>query len=168
MKKSRMILTVLAAALIVTVSIGTALAYFTTYTMISGKAPVDAGPTTTIEEFYDGSKHVIIHNTSEDGVAVFVRARAYSIYELSYSGACWTKKGEYWEYGSVVEAGEDAGELVIAINGVPKADMENMLQHFNVVVVYEAVPARYDENGEPYADWTQKVIKVTEQEGNGG
>ena len=167
MKKSRMILTAVAIALIVTLSIGSAMAYFTTYTTVEGKAPLTAGPTTTVEEYYDGYKHIIIHNTSDDGITVFVRAKAFSKYALTASGEQWTKDGDYWVCSKPIEAGDDAPELVIAIEGVPEADLENVMQSFNVVVVYEAVPARYHEDGTPYADWTQKITKVTEQEGNG-
>ena len=36
-------------------------------------------------------------------------------------------------------------------------------ESFNVIVVYEAVPVKYDTEGEPVADWTQKIIEFKEQ-----
>ena len=46
--------------------------------------------------------------------------------------------------------------------GIPKVEIPEDGDSFNVIVVYEAVPARYHEDGTAYADWTQQIETFTE------
>ncbi len=50
--------------------------------------------------------------------------------------------------------GEETPELLVKIKDHPKDENG---QEFNVVVIYESTPVRYDENGNPYFDWSQKL-----------
>ncbi len=107
------------------------------------------------EEFYDWTKHVLIES-NENNEPMYIRAIAFcpSNIELVYSGEMWTQGDEgYYYYSDVLGSGEATTELNIQIWNVPvEYVMEG--EQFNVIVVYEAVPVLYTEEGEAYADWT--------------
>ena len=154
MKKhyNKKILSLAAAALVLTagVSAGKAMAYFTTYAEASGSAVLNLGTTTTIpdEEVKDWVKHVTIENTGE--YECYVRARAYAgaEYNLDYITGDWRDGGDGWYYyATPLQPGERTSELQI------KIDKGNAAEEFNVIVVQEHTPVRYNEDG-PYAQWT--------------
>ena len=60
------------------ISAGTAMAYFTTYTQVSGTVPLSLGEIETIpdEEVTDWEKRVTIENTGD--MECFVRVRAFA------------------------------------------------------------------------------------------
>ena len=169
MKKNNILLTALAAVLILSLSIGSALAYFTDWTDADGGETVHAGSYTTIEEpkVENWIKHIVIKNTSDD-VCVFVRAKAYSTFNLTYSGSSWTAgSGGYYYYGGEgteillgpkgsvsPDPSDTAAELLVTITPPEKPQTGD---NFNVTVIYEAVQARYKDDGTAYADWTQPV-----------
>ncbi len=168
MKRRQILLTVLAVALVLSVSIGGAWAYLTARTSAKGGITVNAGPTTDITEPDVSSwvKHVVITN-DEDSSPVFVRARGYAgqLYTLTYSGDGWTDGGDGWWYcDEAVEPGGSTPELLVTIGGAP-ADPENG-QSFNVAVLYEATPAVYDASGEPAPDWDLTSDEGTTEGGN--
>lgn len=95
MKKSKWILTAFALIMVLGLSIGTAMAYFTTFVTAQGGMTIRLGDTTTIEEpeVSDWEKHIVIHNQGPD--ACYVRAKAFagSTIQLDYSdksGGLWT------------------------------------------------------------------------------
>lgn len=180
MKKSKILLTVLAFSMVLGLSIGSAMAYFTTFVTAKGGVTIRLGDHTTITEpeVTDWTKHIVIHNDGPD--ACYVRAKAFagSTLKLTYtdlSGGLWTDGGDgYWYYDfdgetkgvQPVPAGEDTQELLVKIDGIPTdEDVKKGKEDFNVVVVYESVPALYDESGSPYADWTQEIQVDKELEG---
>ena len=171
MKKKNVFLTFLAAGLILTGSIGGARAYFTTYVEAQGGYPLSMGDETTVEEdFSNWTKHVAITREA-DSEPVYLRARAFcSAYELTYSDGSgkWTPGGDgYYYYSdssdlwtSVADTeGEEeqvrAEELLVQILNVPSGEAEQ--KDFNVVVVYETTPVRYNDAGNPYADWSSTL-----------
>ena len=107
MKKNRMLLLALAALLILTASVGSALAYFTCFTLKGGERPITVKPTTTItEEFDSWTKRVSISNT---GAPCFVRATAYIGEDLTitFSGENWRDGGDgYWYYEKILGTNE--------------------------------------------------------------
>lgn len=134
-------------------SVGSAMAYFTTYTQVNGGVTLSLGMTTTIpDETVDNwTKHVTIQNTGDYDCFVRVRAFAGAQYQdgLTYSGNNWSLADDgYYYYSQIVEAGtstEDVLDIRIA--------HENIDQDFNVIVVQESAPVIYDENGNPTGDW---------------
>ena len=189
-------LSLLATASILTMGINNALAYFTTYTSAEGGIPIHLGEERTeITETFDSrTKHVTITNDAGSG-PVYIRARAFCArYELTYKSVpegTWTQEngswnrivpegesGEYWYYKDIVEGGGSTTTLDVVIDipslsegtngeGTKPEDGES----FNVIVIYESTPVRYDENGEPYADWSGILDTVTDtgrMEGNTG
>ena len=142
------------AALFLTagLSVGSAMAYFTTYTQVSGGVSLSLGTTSTIPEetVEDWTKHVTIENTGDIDCFVRVRAFAGSQYQnsLVYSGENWSLAADgYYYYSEILSPGETSGELLIAID-----NMESN-QSFNVIVVQESAPVIYDGDGNPIGDW---------------
>lgn len=134
------------------ISAGTAMAYFTTYTQVSGTVPLSLGEIETIpdEEVTDWEKRVTIENTGDMECFVRVRAFAGSQYQdsLVYSGENWSLAADgYYYYREILSPGERSGELRIAIDNMESG------QSFNVIVVQESAPVIYDEKGNPAGDW---------------
>ena len=145
-----------AAALTLTASlgVGSAMAYFTTYTTASGGASLSLGNTVTVpeEQVSDWTKHVTVRNTGETDCYVRVRVFGGDRYQdsLQYSdeNGKWTPGEDgYYYYSDIVPVGGSAEELRVHIDNM---DSE---ESFNVIVVQEGTPVLYDENDEPYADW---------------
>ena len=151
-------LTLAAAALTLTagISAGTAMAYFTTYTEASGGVTLNMGFSETIpkEDFSNWTKHVSVENTGDYDCYVRVKALAGSKYQdgLQYSDSDgkWTPGEDgYYYYSDPIAPGESTSVLDIRI------DSKESDASFNVVVVQESTKVLYNENNEPYADWTQ-------------
>ena len=184
MKKRNWLLFLLAVVLVLGSSIGTAVAYFTTYVTSRGGYVIHLGNETTIEEpdVTNWTKRVTIKNTadaSEPGKLVFVRARAYvgAAYEsgLTYEGASWLAPGDpaspdkgdgFYYYYLPLAPQQSTTELLIKINNIPVDAEEGDI--FNVVVVYESVPAVLDANGAPdlATAWATGKITVITEGGN--
>lgn len=147
-----------AAALTLTagISAGTAMAYFTTYTEASGGVTLNMGFSEAIpkEDFSNWTKHVSVENTGDYDCYVRVKALAGSKYQdgLQYSDSDgkWTPGEDgYYYYSDLIAPGESTSVLDIRI------DSKESDASFNVVVVQESTKVLYNENNEPYADWTQ-------------
>lgn len=161
MKRKSVLFAVAAAILIIAANLPLAWGYFSTYTEASGRMRLQPRKIETeIKEpdVSDWTKHVVITN-SQDGSPVYIRAKAFagSEYELIYDGGdSWTRGEDgYYYYNGILAPGEETPELLVKISNPPE-DPENG-QQFNVVVIYESTPVRYDENGMPYADWGQEL-----------
>ena len=162
MKKNRILLTALAAALILALSIGSALAYFTDWTQADGAETIHAGHTGEINETFDSwVKHVTVKNTSKD-VSVFVRAKVFSTYNVSSAGSNWKSEDDKYIYYALPLGPGETTPDPLNVTITRPTDLEDG-ESFNVIVVYEAVPVKYDTEGEPVADWTQKIIEFKEQ-----
>lgn len=162
MKNKRINRTVFLAAagaiLTASLSVGSALAYFTAYCTASGAVPVEMGFTETeIEETVkDDGKHIRILNT---GVySCFVRVRVFapaeiletiSFREPGNEGNWKACEDGCWCYVPVLEADKRTTELLVGYE-FPE---DKSPEEFNIVVVCEYSPVFYDENGNPKPDW---------------
>ena len=172
-------LSLLAGAAVLTTGVNSALAYFTTYTTAEGGLP-------EITETFDSkTKHLVI-TSDADSEPVYIRARAFCArYEVAYQSSpegIWTQEsgvwnkvvpggeadGDWYYYKEIVPGGGSAATLdvVIDIPPVPEGNEPGQTkpedgESFNVIVIYESTPVRYDENGEPYADWSETLDVVT-------
>ncbi len=156
MKKKNLALFCLVIALVLTASLQTAMAYFTTYVEAKGSKPITIGGTDIEEDFTNWTKHVVV-TSSPDAPPVFVRAKAFSgsLYPLEYSGDGWAwREDGYYYYERVVEPGGKTTPLDVKIKDVPTDKVVDG-ETFNVVVVYESTVAKYNEDGTPYADWSE-------------
>ena len=160
MKRINMISAALAVGLVCISSVHSANAYFTTNVTAKGGYEVSWKHREHInEELSDWTKSVTI--TSEEGsVPVYVRVKAFagSNYQLTYEGSQWTEKDGYYYYNSALPGGEATDVLKVSIGNIPVNLKDGM--NFNVVVVYETIPAQYGVN--PWdADWTQRQTSQT-------
>lgn len=62
--------------------------------------------------------------------------------------------------GTILEINQSASELQVKIENVPET--AESAGDFNVIVVYETAPVQYDEEGNPYADWSVGLERIEE------
>jgi hypothetical protein len=159
-KRSKKVTLLAAAALVLVlgVSVGTAMAYFTTYATAKGGVPITLGAQTSIhEEYGDWTKTISVENTGD--VPVFVRAKvlAGSRIDVTITGTNWSLgKDGYWYYSEALPVGGTTANLVASIE--KNADVTSS---FNVAVVQECTPVMYDADGNAVtaenADWNMKA-----------
>ncbi len=160
MKKSAILLAVVAAVLVMAANLPLAWGYFSTYTEAKGGVPLLPweNETEIREEMYDWQKHVVISN-AEDSGPVYVRAKAFGgdEYGLTYeTGDSWTLGDDgFCYYNAILQPGEETPELLVTIHNLPEDPEKD--QQFNVVVVYESTPVSYDEAGNPFANWDERL-----------
>ena len=170
MKNKKWLVALLAILLALGASIGTASAYFTTYSTAKGGYVIHLGHEVDIHEEYGQQKKIVSIENKEKAAPVFVRVQGFSgsQYPLKYSGENWEpdpNKEGFWRYKLPVPGGESTGELTIEITDIP-ADLVKD-DSFNVIVVCESVPVIYDENGDANIDASWKVGEVKVIGGNG-
>ena len=157
--KKPLIMAAATLALTGTLAVGSAMAYFTTYSTAGGGVKMNMGFTKTDpnEQIKSDGKHVTISNIGK--YDCFVRVKAFAPVKLTYSApkGGWTDRGDgYWYYDEVLPAGQTTDpELVISYE-FPSGD--DKPEEFNVIVIQECTPVLYDEDGNPDANWNH-VIK---------
>lgn len=156
--KKNLIMASAALALTGTLTVGSAMAYFTTYSTASGGVKMNMGFTQTVpnEEVDEDGKHVTISNTGD--YDCFVRVKAFAPVDLSYqapNGGWSSGEDDYWYYDKVLSAGETTPEELNISYSFPSG--EDKPEDFNVIVVEECTPVLYDQDGNPYADWNQVI-----------
>jgi len=160
--------------LVCSAQVGSANAYFTTYVTAKGGYTVSWEHHEEIHEEYENWNKLITISSKEGSIPVFVRVKAYGPdkYPLVYTGGDWTDGGDGWYYySSPLAGGKTTSGLNIAINDVKVATNAAQVQdgeNFNVIVVYESIPATYDESGNPIAaqnaDWSQTLTSTSESQ----
>ncbi len=174
MRKSKILMTALALASVLVLTVGTAMAYFTDHTSASGSTPITLGSKTTIVEptvevnETEAEKTIVVSNEGPE--SCYVRVKAFWGSELDVvmvKDAYWTEApaGTY-TYSEILAAGEDtsAHPLKLTISGLPETANEG--DTLNVVVVYESTKVTYDENGDPEApNWEMATVVVEKPEG---
>lgn len=165
MKKNRIstiCLALAAVALVAVLGVGTAMAYFTTYVLTDGGKALELDFTDTeiSEEVIAGQKQIVLTNTGDQPAYVRIKALVGDAYKDSivYSepgnAGNWTPGADgYYYYNDILEPGESTTQLNVSFafpEGEAPAD-------FNVIIIQESTPVLYDENGNPYADWSVKA-----------
>lgn len=156
--KKPLIMAAATLALTGTLAVGSAMAYFTTYSTAGGGVTMNMGFTETIpnETVDKDGKHVTIKNTGD--YDCFVRVKAFAPMELTYTADPdkWEAKNDgYWHYKEVLPAKKSTStELNISYKFPEGKDKP---EEFNIVVIQECTPVLYDENGNPYADWNHVI-----------
>lgn len=142
MKARKNILLVVALVLVLSISAGLTMAYFSDYTAAKGGKPVTLGGETTIEEKqYNDHKDITISNTGDTDV--IVRVAVYGPTAITYSGSGdWQQSGDYVYYTKVLPAGQKTSTIT-ATWDVP-ADLGD---DYNVIVTHESEQAVYDATG---------------------
>ena len=175
MKKRTWAIWALAASLVVGANIGTAWSYFSTYATAQGGYTLNLGDYDRIHEEVDSGRKKIVVESDENSEPVYIRLRYFSgstheVKPEDQSGGKWVDGGDgYWYYTDIVNGGESTGELDLVIDDLTNEDSSK--EDFNVVVVYESAPVRYNADGTPYgatdeATWEKTLDVVTEGGGN--
>ena len=179
------LLTATAIMLVMSATMGIAWAYFTTYTTAKGGVTLRFGHEEHIQEYFKNWNKRVDIQITKDSKPVFVRARGYSSYDLTYSDSeidvrnnpnaqtvneNWRYMSDGWAYYSkVLEPGANADgtstadPLYVQIHNVPVENIQGVdnKDPFNVIIVYETTEVEYDANGQainPWdADWDAKV-----------
>ena len=144
--KRNKILLVVALALVLSLTVGLTLAYFSDYTEAKGGKTVTLGGQTEIKEKQnDDNKVIDIVNTGETDVMVRVKVIAPGDpKDLKYSGSGWTDGGDgYYYYDSVLPVGGTTKTSLTAKWEVPK----DLGDDYNVVVIQESEMVVYNSSG---------------------
>ncbi|MDD2978636.1 MAG: hypothetical protein PHN80_01555 [Hespellia sp.] len=161
LNKKPIFLAAAALALTASLSVGSAMAYFTTYSTASGRKPLEMGFTETVphEDVDTGGKHITIENTGD--YDCFVRVRVFSVIDVTYTaGEGWEDGGDgYWYYRPVLAAGATTpSELQVGFE-YPVNDENQTTESFEIMVVQECTPVVYDDEGNAMPDW-EHVIRT--------
>lgn len=159
LSKKTICLAAAAMALTGTLAVGSAYAYFTTYSEAKGNVVFQMGETRTEphEKVKEGKKIVSIKNTGDYDCYIRIRAYAGNNYNLTYedggSGKWYDGKDGYWYYKDILTVGSTPSETVLV--NIPKELLEDITDEkdLNVIVIQECTPVQYDDDGEPYPDW---------------
>ena len=160
MKKRYLILAVLAIAMVLSASIGTAIAYFSTYADARGGYVIHMKYETEIhEDVSAGLKTISITNYADDGTKgiypVFVRVRIWNGSDTKIDEVSgWDEKPDTtgaYRYSSPLYTGKTTSDLVIRISEVQGAGVKPG-DPVDVIVTYESVPAVFDAKGNPDLD----------------
>lgn len=156
--KKPLIMAAAALALTGTLAVGSAMAYFTTYSTAGGGVKMNMGFTETVpyEKVDEKGKHVTIKNTGD--YDCFVRVKAFAPMELTYTADPdkWEAKNDgYWHYKEVLPAKKSTTPELNISYTFPSGD--DKPEEFNIVVIQECTPVLYDKDGNPYADWNHVI-----------
>ena len=168
--KQTICLAAAAAVLVGSLSIGSALAYFTTYTQAEGGVVLDLGFTQTLpeEKVVNGAKQVTIKNTGDYDCYVRMKALVGDDYTITYSepdeAEKWAPGADGFYYYSDMLAAKTGVTSRIDVNITFPEPEDGEAPDFNVIIIQECTPVLYDNEGNPYADWnkTADVTKVVE------
>ena len=179
MKRKSFVLTVLVLALVLSATIGSALAYFTANASAVGSVPIELGGGTRMEEEVGSwSKTVTIRYDTGDPnntQPVYVRFRAFGpSYDggdgaLTVTGEGWTQSGDWYYYSQALDPEHaDASPISVQIAEMTRAQYDKFLEEgdgLDVIVVYESAPVLYNADGSPMDPrtpeiWTQKVVQT--------
>ena len=169
MKRLNIVLSGLLLVMILSMCIAPAMAYFTANTEAEGAVPITLGDREEIDEdFDDWVKHVTI-TSEKDSEPVFIRAKVfYSVASgltVSISGSGWSLGEDgYYYYSEIVKAEQSTSVLDVAIGNITQNAEEG--DEFNVIVIYESAPVRYEPDGTAYADWDHVLDTGTEEGGS--
>lgn len=151
MKRRTWLLLLLTVVLVLGAGIGSAYAYFTTYSSARGGYIVRAENETEIHETALGaSKEISIKNTGD--YPVFVRVKIFKGSEITvtptFNDRYWAYNSadEYYYYQQALEPGALTDVLKFDLT-IPKDADAQEGDDVNVVVVYESVPAVFKGSG---------------------
>lgn len=151
-----------AMILVGTLTVKSAMAYFTTYASAKGSMQMHMGFTETVprEEVDSKGKHITVENVGDYDCFVRVRAFAPTEITLTYQAedSGWTDGGDgFWYYDQILSAGKSTDTALNVSYTFPKTEDEDSPEEFNIVVIQECTPVLYKADGMAYADWTNTI-----------
>ena len=147
-----------ALVLVACIGVGSALAYFTTYTVAEGGMNIvlNFSDSEIEEKVIDGQKQIALKNTGDTEAYVRIKALVGDDHPVVYSepsetNGSWKVNADgYYYYEAILAPGESTTQINVGFSLEGK-------ESFNVIIVEESTPVLYDENGNAYADWSVKA-----------
>ena len=139
------ILLAISFALVLSLSVGTAFAYFSDYATAKGGAAITLGGKTDINEDVNGKiKTISIENTGETDVVV--RVKIFGQTDIKEVGDGWSLESDgFWYYDKVLKpTGSDKTTTNIVAEVVAPA---GQVDNYDVVVVHESAQVTYGTDG---------------------
>ena len=148
-------LLVIAIALVLSLSVGLTMAYFSDYSAARGGKGIALGGKTELQDEYTSDKkEVSIYNKGETDVVVRVSVYAPIVIgndgeqTATVSGDNWVKVGEgdtaHYYYKYVLKPGETTDTLLVKTEYLKNADLGDLAE---VIVTHESAQAVQDANG---------------------
>ncbi|MBQ6583485.1 MAG: hypothetical protein IJH77_06660 [Mogibacterium sp.] len=139
----RTILLIIAAVLVLSLSMGLTAAYFSDYEGAKGGAMLHLGEKDEIKEEVDNDqKSVSIANIGETRVIVRVAIYGPAAMTVTNSGE-WVKSGDFYYYTKVLEPGAETEGTLIANTGDYPAGTD-LGSQYQIIVVQECKQVTYD------------------------
>lgn len=168
-KYSKICAALLAAAIIATGAAGLerASAYLTSHAETSGYVSLDLDDTYTRldDQVANWEKKVSIANTGDADCEVrakfFVAAKYAGYIKYSSDSARWTLDSDgYWYYDGILEPGDATAALNAKLDreAFSRDFKPGETEDFNVIVVHEYARVQYDDSGNGFVDWNEKVV----------
>lgn len=157
MNKKTIGLVAAALMLVATIGVGSALAYFTTFSVANGGKTLELNFTkSNIDEEIDFDKKIIqIENIGD--TATYVRIKPLSgdkhpvAMESEETRGSWKVADDgYYYYKDILQPGDTTSSITFSFS------LEGN-ESFNVIIVQESTPVLYKADGTPYADWSVKA-----------
>ena len=165
MKKNKrnIFLTMIALALTMSIGIGSAMAYFTSYAIAEGGVEVNLGFTMTLpeEDVVANQKRIKLKNTGDYDCYVRLTGDKYKdsiVYSEPEGLSNWAPGSDgYYYYRNasgdiILEPKSETTQINVGFS-FPTVEPSD----FNVIIIQECTPVLYDANGNPYADWSVKA-----------
>ena len=154
MIKKELFIVLAVLVMIVAVSVPSAMSYFSTYTETLGTKELHFIYSSEFNESVDGNKKIITIKADADSEPIFVRVKYFAPAGVNVSPiddtVFWQERNGYYYYYQPIAGGEETKSLVLAIN-ITGDHEEGDVEH--VIVIYEAIPAKYNDNGIGFIDW---------------
>ena len=169
--KKTFLMSAAALGMLAALTVESTMAYFTTYASAGGRAQISLGFTRTETEdtVSDWTKHIAVANSGEQECYARVKVLVGEQYKdsLLYTaedGWRFEDTDGYWYYNKILAPQEKTSELLVKLersmlSGMTQAEEQKV---FNVIVVPEYTAVLYDEDGNPYADWSLTVAGEVE------
>ena len=158
-------LVLISIILLMLVSIPAAFAYFSTFTQTKGDKDVHLKEETKLTETMSGSVKVLTVEAENGSYPVYVRAKAFynsDVIEVAQTSDStgWNKDGDYYYYTDPIDDLNDTdfakATNALKLNVNIKAAATKDGDELHVVVIYEAVPAIYDEKTDTWScEWPE-------------
>lgn len=163
--KKRMFLLPAAVLLLIVISfpVRNALAYFTDYEVVQGKADVSMKWETEIREQLteNNGQLITVRNTGSTNTVVRAQvigsAEYTSVYAAKEEGSKWQRGNDgWWYYSEILEPGKETDEgliAVIAADKLPEYDVQITAVHESARVLYENGSIKIPAGWQPPAEW---------------
>lgn len=144
-EKNKLMMLIAAMTLVLSLSVGVTLAYFSDYEAAKGGGVVGIGGRTQIVEDYDEKEKVVqIKNTGDTDVIVRVAIYGPDGMNITPADDKWVGDGDYYYYTEIVTAPDgETSKITANTEALLEKDLGDS---FDVVVQHECVQVAYDEN----------------------